>query len=77
MKFNRNSYISTKRDAWVEINLANLENNVMHLNDLFVPPQSSNTQAGSGESSEVGQGRPEISNPADLTDEGDASRSKG
>ena len=59
------------------MSLANLENNVMRLNDLFVPPQSSNTQAGSGESSEVGQGRPEISNPADLTDEGDASRSKG
>lgn len=58
------------------LSLANLENNVMHLNDLFVPPKSSNTQSGGGESSEVGQGRPEISNPADLTDEGDASRSK-
>ena len=31
MKFNRNSYISTKRDAWVEINLANLENNVLEI----------------------------------------------
>ena len=59
------------------LSLANLENNIMHLNDSFVPPQSSNTQSGGGESSEVGQGRPEVSNPADLTDEGDASRSKG
>ena len=57
------------------LSLANLENNVMHLNSLFIPPQSANTQSG-GESSEVGQGRPEVSNPADLTDEGDASRSK-
>ena len=31
MKFNRNSYVSTKRDAWVEINLANLENNVLEI----------------------------------------------
>ena len=31
MKLNRNSYISTKRDAWVEINLANLENNVLEI----------------------------------------------
>lgn len=31
MKFNRNSYISTKRDAWVEINLSNLENNVLEI----------------------------------------------
>ena len=58
------------------MSLANLENNVMHLNDSFIPPVSANTQSG-GESSEVGQGRPEVSNPADLTDEGDASRSKG
>lgn len=31
MKLNRNSYISTKRDAWVEINLGNLENNVLEI----------------------------------------------
>lgn len=58
------------------MSLANLENNIMKLNDSFIPPMSANTQSG-GESSEVGQGRPEVSNPADLTDEGDASRSKG
>ena len=55
------------------MSLANLENNIMKLNDSFIPPISANTQSGS----EVGQGRPEIDNPADLTDEGDASRSKG
>ena len=59
------------------LSLANLENNVMHLNDVFIPPKSSNTQSNSGESSEVGQGRPEKDNPSDLTDDGDASRSKG
>ncbi|MCR4720937.1 MAG: hypothetical protein K5655_04345 [Lachnospiraceae bacterium] len=59
------------------MSLANLENNVLKLNEVFIPPQSSNTQSGGGESSEVGQGRPTIDNPAELTDEGDASRSKG
>jgi len=59
------------------MSLANLENNVLKLNEVFIPPQSSNTQSGGGESSEVGQGRPTIDNPSDLTDEGDASRSKG
>lgn len=58
------------------MSLANLENNVLKLNDVFIPPVSSNTQSG-GESSEVGQGRPTIENPSDLTDEGDSSRSKG
>jgi len=57
------------------MSLANLENDIMHLNDSFIPPASANTQSG-GESSEVGQGRPEITNPGELTDEGDASRSK-
>ena len=59
------------------MSLANLENNVLKLNETFIPPVSSNTQSGGGESSEVGQGRPAIENPAELTDEGDASRSKG
>lgn len=59
------------------MSLANLENNVLKLNEVFIPPKSSNTQSGGGESSEVGQGRPTIDNPAELTDEGDASRSKG
>lgn len=27
-KFNRTSYLSTRRDAWVEVNLANLEHNI-------------------------------------------------
>jgi len=58
------------------LSLANLENNIMNLNSSFIPPMSSNTQSGNGENSEVGQGRPEISNPGELTDEGDASRSK-
>ena len=59
------------------MSLANLENNVLKLNSVFIPPVSSNTQSGGGESSEVGQGRPVIENPTELTDEGDASRSKG
>ncbi|MGN0193159.1 MAG: alanine racemase [Candidatus Gastranaerophilaceae bacterium] len=36
MKFNRQSYINTKRDAWVEINLDAIEHNILELKK-FVP----------------------------------------
>lgn len=36
MKNNRSSYLSTRRDAWVEVNLANLEHNIAELKK-FIP----------------------------------------
>lgn len=35
MKFNRQSYINTKRDAWVEINLDSIEKNVKELKSFL------------------------------------------
>ena len=31
MKFNRQSYLNTRRDAWVEINLDAIEKNILEL----------------------------------------------
>lgn len=52
------------------INMAKLEG-ILNLNELFVVPKSANTTSSSQEG-----GRPAIENPSDLSDEGDASRSK-
>lgn len=54
------------------ISLGRLENEVLGLNDLFVPPQSSNTQSGNGE--DTSQGRPKEENPVNLSPEGEATR---
>ena len=51
------------------ISMAKLED-MLGLADLFKPPQSANTQSNSS------SGRP-VSNPEDLSDEGDESRNKG
>ena len=53
------------------ISMARLENEVLDLNGLFMPPQSANTQSGADEG-----GRPTIDNPADLSDEGVRTRDK-
>ena len=50
---------------------------MLDLNNLFEPPKSSNTMSSSiGDESEVGQGRPTVSDDK-ISDEGDASRDKG
>lgn len=46
-------------------------NDMLDINNLFKPPQSANTQS----SEEAG--RPTVTNPEDLSDEGDKSRDKG
>lgn len=51
------------------ISMAKLEE-MLDLSNLFKPPQSANTQSGNS------SGRP-VSNPEDLSDEGDESRNKG
>ena len=58
------------------VSMAKLEQ-ILGLNELFIPPQSANTQSGkAGDESEVGQGAP-TKDATELTDEGDASRDKG
>lgn len=52
------------------VSMAKLEG-YLGLTDLFQPPRSANTQSGKE------AGRPEVTNPEDLSDEGDASRDKG
>lgn len=58
------------------VSMAKLEK-MLDLNNLFEPPKSSNTMSNtSGDESEVGQGRPTVSDDK-ISDEGDASRDKG
>lgn len=51
------------------INMANLENEILKLNDIFIPPKSANTQSGE-------PGAPEKST-TELSPEGEATRDKG
>ena len=37
MKFNRSSYLNTHRDAWVEVNLDNIEKNILLLKKYLKP----------------------------------------
>ncbi len=37
MKNNRSSYLSTRRDAWVEVNIANVEHNIAELKKFIAP----------------------------------------
>lgn len=49
------------------ISMARLENDVLGLNNIFLPPQSANTMAGEA-------GRPKVDNPSNLSPEGEATR---
>lgn len=37
MKFNRLSYLNTKRDAWIEVNLDYIEKNVLEIKKITKP----------------------------------------